>query len=349
MLLIETLSTFLLTFLFIPILKRQAYALNLIDRPNARSIHTVPITRGAGIAVILASLIVFTVTHMNLITAYPFAFAGIIAVFILGIVDDVRSKSARIKFTVIILAIILASFNDVCIHSLGTFFGHDIQLGWLALPFTVFALTGFTNAFNLIDGLDGLAGTIGIVILATLLTIGLQHDDVLLITIPALLIAALSAFLHYNWHPASVFMGDSGALSIGFIISLLFVHSLKYIDPSPILFLAALPVLDTVVVLMRRIRHGKPIHNADQTHIHHILLRHFDGDVSRTVITLILLQITFSLLGFFMIGHLEQTIILLLFGANLLLFYLIFSSMLNVQEKMQALIERSAKNGSKNQ
>jgi len=341
MMLIETLSAFLLTFLFIPLLKRQAYTLNLVDRPNERSMHTVPIARGAGIAVFSASLIVFAIAHTDLIAAYPFAFAGIFAVFILGIVDDVRSKSARIKFGIIILAIVLASFNDVCIHSLGTFFGHEVRLGWVALPFTVFALTGFTNAFNLIDGLDGLAGSIGIIILTALLAIGLQYNDILLITAPALLIAALSAFLHYNWHPASIFLGDSGALSIGFIISLLFVQSLEHIDPTPILFLAALPVLDTVIVLMRRIRHGQPVHNADQTHIHHILLRHFDGDVSRTVITLILLQITFSLLGYFMIGRLEQTIILLLFSANLLMFYLIFSSMLNVQERMQQLLDSS--------
>lgn len=338
----ESFAVFTFTLIAIAVLKRLAYQFNLVDRPNERSMHTAPIPRGAGIAIILPALAVLGTTHPAILTGYPYAVAGVLAVFILGVFDDVHSKSARVKFSVIILAIVLASFDGVCIDSLGVYFGNEVRLEWwIALPLTIFALAGFTNAFNLIDGLDGLSGSIGIVILSTLLTLGLLNNDLLLTTIPALLIAALWAFLYYNWHPASVFMGDSGALSLGFIISILFVHALTYINPAPILFMAALPVLDTIIVLVRRLRHGKPVHNADQTHMHHILLRHFNGDVSRTVIALILMQITFSALGFFMADHLEQIIILLLFGANLLLFYLIFSSMLNVQERMEELAKRS--------
>ena len=111
------------------------------------------------------------------------------------------------------------------------------------LPFTIFALAGFTNALNLIDGLDA---SISIVILSSFLYIGYIHKNELMIVLCSLTIASLLAFLIFNWNPAKIFMGDSGSLFLGFIISVVACISLEYIHPIAIFYLAALPIVDTL-------------------------------------------------------------------------------------------------------
>lgn len=136
-------------------------------------------------------------------------------------------------------------------------------------------LSGFTNALNLIDGLDGLAGTISFIILSTFLYIGLAHQDELIVTICSIVLSSLVAFLIFNWNPAKIFMGDSGSLFLGFVISIVATISLKYIHPISVLYLVALPIVDTLIVMVRRIRNGKSHFSPDKTHIHHILLNFF--------------------------------------------------------------------------
>ncbi|KAB7881993.1 hypothetical protein GA417_13805, partial [Poseidonibacter ostreae] len=150
---------------------------------------------------------------------------------------------------------------------------------YFVLPFTMFALAGFTNALNLIDGLDGLAGSVSIIILSTFLYIGYINQDQLIIILTSTTITALCAFMLFNWNPASIFMGDSGSLFLGFIISLVAVISIQYIHPITILYLAAIPILDTIVVSIRRIRKGLYPFSPDKTHIHHILLNFFGKTV----------------------------------------------------------------------
>jgi UDP-GlcNAc:undecaprenyl-phosphate GlcNAc-1-phosphate transferase len=156
-------------------------------------------------------------------------------------------------------------------------------------------------------------------------------------------IASLLGFLVLNWNPAKIFMGDSGSLTLGFIISVLSLLSLKYIHPIVVIYLAALPILDTLVVMIRRIRRGKSPFSPDKTHIHHILVKFFENDVKRTVIFLVVLQIVFSSIGYILIELIQNDLsgtipffALVIFGMLFILFYMIFTGIKKRQKVIDA-------------
>lgn len=254
-------------------------------------------------------------------------------VFAVGIVDDRYEVSAKLKFIVIFMAVFLLWLNDFSIYTLGDWFGYEVHLpSIVALLFSMFALAGFTNALNLIDGLDGLSGSVSIVIMGFFAFIGHVYNDAAISTLSLNMIVALVGFLILNWNPAKVFMGDSGSLTLGFIISILALFSLKYIHPIVIMYLAALPILDTLIVMTRRIRQGKSPFAPDKTHIHHILVVFFNGNVKRTVLFLSALQFVFSSIGLIlikMIQHDTSGIVpffsFIVFGVMFILFYMIFT------------------------
>ena len=209
---------------------------------------------------------------------------------------------------------ILLYVNDLAIYSLGTYFGYEVLLPvWFVFPFTFFAIAGYTNALNLMDGLDGLAASISIVIFVTFLVIGIEHGDELLISLSAFFTVTLLAFLLFTWNPAKIFMGDSGSLSLGIVIAILAIHAIEYITPAS----ALMPILDTFIVMTRRIqRHGSPF-KADKNHMHHFLFN-VKGDVRYTVIILVLMQIVFSIIGY-QLSPSNEFLSLILF---MILFYL---------------------------
>ncbi len=157
-------------------------------------------------------------------------------------------------------------------------------------------IIGFTNALNLIDGLDGLAGAIALVILSSLWYIGYRYDDPFILTVSMFVIVSLLGFLIFNWSPASIFMGDSGSLVLGFVIAALSVRATNYVTDTSILFIAALPLIDTLVVMTRRIQRGLSPFSADKTHLHHKLL-FVRGSVDGAVHIIIAMQILLSALG----------------------------------------------------
>ena len=331
---------FVLSFVFIFILVKVAPRLGLVDVPNARSMHTKIIPRGAGIGILAAFLIAFCFNDVLLLTEYPLTFLAFLLVFVIGLLDDRKNASPRTKFVVIFLATMLCYIEGIGIYSLGTYFGFELSLGWLALPFTLFAVSGFTNALNLIDGLDGLAGSISLIIFAALFYVGYQNDDAFIMHVSILFIAAVTAFLFFNWKPAKIFLGDSGSLTLGFAISVLSIKALEYIHPTLILFLAAIPIMDTLIVMIRRKRHGRSAFEADKTHLHHILLKFFNRNVERTVLSLALMQLVYSLTGIFIMHDVEQTLVLILFLLDLAVLFLISSSMLANQRRMSRLKEK---------
>jgi UDP-GlcNAc:undecaprenyl-phosphate GlcNAc-1-phosphate transferase len=118
------------------------------------------------------------------------------------------------------------------ITNLGVFIGANLELSLVGgIVFSALCIMTFTNAFNFIDGLDGLSGLISVIIFSSFLVIGIMNNDKLLVTIPILFITSLAVFIFYNWHPAKVFLGDSGSLMIGFTIALMAIRSLSYIEP----------------------------------------------------------------------------------------------------------------------
>ena len=331
------------SYLFVFLAIKNASKLDLYDVPNARSHHCNITPTGAGIAFISVFFLSIILLEFQLFIENWYLFLAIFMIFVVGIVDDHSDVSPRLKFIVIFIAVILMWMFDVSIDHLGIWLGYDITLyPVLALLVTIFSLAGFTNALNLIDGLDGLSSSVTIVILTFFIFLGIEYNDALIIVIASFSMASLTGFLILNWHPAKIFMGDSGSLTLGFIISLLSVLSIQYIHPVTILYLAAIPILDTLVVMVRRIRRGESPFSADKTHIHHILVNFFDKDVKKTVYFMVIMQILFSATGYIISENINSIKayglpIFALFGFFLisLMFYMIFTGM----HKRQLLLD----------
>ena len=241
----------------------------------------------------------------------------------MGIYDDIFGSSSKVKFFWLGIASVLLYFGEIYIGYLGTFAGYEIGLSvFLTILFTIFAVVGFVNAMNLIDGLDGLSSGVAIVILSSYTYLGYKYDDLFLLYISSILIVSLCAFLIYNWYPSKLFMGDSGSLTLGFVIAVLSIHSvqMEYIAPVTVLLLTAVPILDTLIVMIRRIRRGRNPFHPDKTHIHHIILNLHYKDVAKTTKIIILLQIVFVYIGLgFKVK--DDSIILSMFILLCILFY----------------------------
>ena len=304
--------TLVCTILFI----KKAPELGLVDIPNERSMHENPIPRGAGTCFVSAMLLVSFIAvffDLNRLQEYYYVYVAIAIVFIAGLLDDYAGLSPKKKFLFIIFATLLLCVKGIYIKSLGHYIGYEIDLPLLiAIPFTVFAITGFTNALNLTDGLDGLAGTISMVMMGAFLWIGYTNHDELMIMLSSVTMAGVAAFLIFNWHPARVFMGDSGSLTLGFIVAILAVRAMEFIEPMAVLFIVVLPVLDTFIVMVRRKQRGLSIFSADKTHMHHILYKRYE-DIPYTVILLVYIQIAFTIIGV-QLRHSDNFMSLILFG-----------------------------------
>ena len=332
-LLIQSALLFFLTFVLLKIFIHYSKSVGLIDIPNERSAHKEPIARGAGI--VFGAVFLITIISFYLFTShdyhYSYIFLALFIVYLTGVYDDFNDINSKKKFLFIMLATLFACFDGLTINSLGGYLGYELSLGYFALPFTIFAVVGFTNALNLTDGLDGLAGSISIVILTSLVYIGYKNADPILIYVPLFLIAPLLAFLYFNWYPATVFMGDSGSLFLGFSISMLSIYALEYINPSSILFLAAIPLLDTLMVIRRRKQRGQSVFIADKNHLHHILLG-FKKDKMFTVASLLKLQIVFALI-FMQVYDKSNFINLVLFLILFSIFFTLFDPRMNYRKK----------------
>ncbi|MEA1920601.1 MAG: MraY family glycosyltransferase [Campylobacterota bacterium] len=318
---LDLLLSLLLSFVFILLLIKFAPSLKLVDIPNDRSFHKNHIPKGGGIGFSLAALGVIAFCDFQLFMENYLTFLAIFIVLITGIIDDIKNCRPRFKFITIFFAVVLLYIDGCTITTLGDYSGLQIELYWmLVFPFTYFAVVGFTNALNLIDGIDGLAGGVAFIILGTFLAIGVKFEDSFMILLSASFMFALIGFLFLNWNPAKIFMGDSGSLTLGFVIAVLAIKSLAYINPTLVLFIAALPILDTMMVMVRRKQRSQSLFKADKNHLHHIL-HDQKRDVKFTATILWMLQFIFSMIGYRSIGQ-DDTWNIVLF---IVLFYVFFN------------------------
>lgn len=214
--------------------------------------------------------------------SYRMLFAGLLLLVVVGAIDDLHEISTPGRFVAQILAGLLMTLGGgVVLVDLGDLIRPDslLSLGNLAIPFTVFAMVGVINALNMADGLDGLAASLVLIAVTALGVIAWSEGDTRDIEMLGLLGAVLLAFLMFNLRfkrYASVFMGDAGSLSLGFILVWFFVDlsqgEQRLLAPVTVLWLFALPLIDTVSIMMRRILRGRSPFRADQEHFHHILL-----------------------------------------------------------------------------
>jgi UDP-GlcNAc:undecaprenyl-phosphate GlcNAc-1-phosphate transferase len=265
--------------LLVPLMRPLSFRVGAVDNGTGRRAHTGIIPRLGGIGIFLAFMIpaVFSLTRGEtdvLHVKIAGIFAASAVVFILGVCDDIRGARIWKKLTAEILAATIIYMLGVRISEISNPFGGVISLGWTALPVTVLWIVVITNAINLIDGLDGLAAGTGVFIIMTLFI--LSGDFYLKVTF-IIMAGSLVGFLLYNFPPASIFMGDSGSLFLGFFlgcISILSAHKATAIATVMIPLLAfGLPIMDMFYAVLRRYYRGLPLGEADKEHIHHKLLQ----------------------------------------------------------------------------
>jgi len=319
---------------FVVLLIRYADKLGFVDIPNQRSAHSKIMPRSAGLGFVSAVLLTPLLFNFNFFLEYYYVFLAITVILIAGVLDDKFDVSPKIKFIFIFIATLMLYMHDLQIDSLGSYFGFEITIPkFLIFIFTFFAIAGFTNALNLMDGLDGLAGSIALVMFTSFFAIGWTYNDTLMTNLSAMYMGALIVFLFFNWNPAKIFMGDSGSLALGFSIALLSIQSLNYVEPTAVLFLLALPIFDTFIVMRRRIQRGLSPFEADKTHLHHLLYK-VKLHVKFTTVMLICMQIIFSIMGFQM-HNADNTLTLILFILFFYIFLNLFDERLQYRKKTE--------------
>ena len=270
--------TFLASIILVPISKKIAIHIGAIDKPNARKVHTKPTPRLGGLAIFLSFLFGYML-YGEITSQMLSILIGSFILILVGIIDDINPIKARYKLIgQIISAAIVVYFGNIYFEEV-TFLGLNLSFGtfWGKILSTIF-IVAITNAINLIDGLDGLSSGISSIYFLTIAIIAfilnqLGGLDVILCLI---MLGATLGFLVYNFPPAKIFMGDSGSLFMGFIISVIALLGFKVATFTslivPIVILA-IPIFDTILAIFRRILKKESIGKADKEHFHHQLLK----------------------------------------------------------------------------
>lgn len=266
------------------VIRRIAARAGLLDHPDDRKIHHESVPYMGGVAIFVAFFLAVAVgLHVNaeFRAAFLQRFVGLFVascvIFLLGIFDDLGGSNASIKFLWQAVAGSIAFAYGFSVDRLTNPFGGTVVFDpVLAWGLTVLWFAAVTNAVNLIDGLDGLAAGVGAMAAVTLFLVGLERGEIEQTFLSIALAGALLGFLRHNFHPAKIFMGDTGALSLGFLLAAISTGSLTKATTFATLavpFAAiGLPILDTTLAIIRRLSSGAPVFDADRSHLHHRLL-----------------------------------------------------------------------------
>lgn len=294
------LMSFFFSSLIIPRLLHIANKIGLIDQPCERKIHARPKPLVGGLGMIMAlsltSLLFLPLTHMRGF------FSGLIILTIIGFLDDYREISHYMKF--IAQAIAVASiilFSNTVLLSFGDLFSTgNIDLGILAIPLTFFCVIGVINSLNMIDGLDGLAGGLSLIAFLSFAVLSYLNNHADLMALSLGLSGVVLGFLIYNWPPSKLFMGDAESLPIGFSLAFLSIAVTQgkgsNVPPVAPLLILGVPVVDTVIVMTKRILKGRSPFYADKTHIHHRLIASGKGK-KMTLYIILAISLILSLLA----------------------------------------------------
>ncbi|HET7645383.1 MAG TPA: MraY family glycosyltransferase [Candidatus Limnocylindria bacterium] len=271
--------------LITPVVRHYAHRLELLDMPGGRKVHQVPVPRLGGVAMVIAfavgvTVALFSPAELNIVGGLrpnraPAILAAVAVLFAVGVWDDVRGTRPLVKLAFQVAAATLAWGLGLSIERLFFPWGM-VELGVASLPLTVAWIVGVINAVNLIDGLDGLASGVVLTALGAfgLLAAGDGVDPTL--PIIAATAGAAVGFLAYNLHPASIIMGDTGSMFLGFVVAAIAI-SLTQDGVSPVapwvpIIALGVPLADTLWAVIRRTARGAAFFVADRGHIHHQLL-----------------------------------------------------------------------------
>ncbi|MES1197766.1 MAG: MraY family glycosyltransferase [Chitinophagaceae bacterium] len=328
-------TAFVITLLTIPPIISLIKKYGVYDVPNGRKEHSMPIPTMGGIAIIAGMM-------AALMLWFPFSnqlpqvcfFFSITVLFGVGIMDDLKDLSARYKFIIQAGLAALIALSDIRITSFDGLFGINELSVAAQYTFTMLAIVGITNAFNLIDGIDGLAGGLGFMSLVTLGIFLTMSGDVNTALIAFALAGGILAFLYFNFNPAKIFMGDTGSLVLGFVTAVLCIRLMQVngvavrpvLPHAPIFVLGIvlIPVFDTLRVFAIRIWQGKSPFSPDKTHIHHLLTN--NGLSHGFAAKFICFIHGFILIEVYWLRQLRQELILAILVAFMLLVILVFKN-----------------------
>lgn len=294
---------FVLALVLTPLTRRFAKKVGAMCYPNSRSIHKIPVPYLGGIAIYLASIMAMVAVGPTKGGAFPAVAIGGLIILIVGAIDDLRPMKPWQKaigqlvsaVAVIVLGVSISFFRN-------PFSGKIEMLGLLAIPLTILWVVSFENLINFSDGLDGLAAGIAGITSGAMVFAAAKAGAVQVAPEAAALAGAVFGFLPFNFHPASIFMGDAGAMYLGLALSVLSVQGLVKSAVAmsvlaPILTLMV-PISDMVFAIVRRKLSGRPASSADRDHLHHRLLE-LGMSQRRAVFSIYLVSLCFGVLGLF--------------------------------------------------
>lgn len=275
---VMALFALLLSLLLVPGVGKLAVKIGAVDKPNARKVHTKIMPRMGGLAIYISFFVILFLSH-NMTRQLLGLFLGGTVLVLVGIVDDMKDIPAKVKLVgQIIAACIVVAFGVRVDFMTNIFHGDTFFLSVFSIPVTIIWIVAIINAVNLIDGLDGLAAGISVIAAATMAVVGYASGQAAMASMAMILIGATLGFLRYNFHPAKIFMGDTGSMFLGYNLAVFAVlgvaKSFTMLSlVTPILVLA-IPILDTLFAIVRRKMNHRPIFKPDKHHLHHCLLNY---------------------------------------------------------------------------
>ena len=269
--------TFAVSFVTVPLVMSLAHSSGAIALPGKRHIHTDPTPKFGGVA-IAASVLIVSPVIFSVDRAVGSYLGASALILILGIIDDMRGTTWKIKLLFSVVAtLIVVLGSGLWFENLGNLFGFgDVHLGLWGIPFTLFSVFGIMNSINLIDGLNGLASGVASIAFLSFAIFASVSGNSTVFYLSLANLGATSGFFKYNFPGARIFMGDSGSMFLGFSLAVLAIFltqgDSKIGAMVPVIVLGV-PMFDAVRIVVIRIRNRKHPFQADKTHLHHLMLR----------------------------------------------------------------------------
>ncbi|WP_071460835.1 glycosyltransferase family 4 protein [Bacillus massilinigeriensis] len=269
-------ASFLAAIILTPLVKQLAFKIGATDKPNHRKVHQNVMPRLGGLAIYLSFLIGIFLIGPEGKYHWPFMIGSLI-IIATGFVDDIKEISPRVKLAgQVAAALIVVVAGDMNVTFINLPFGGEIHFGIFSIPLTMIWIIGITNAINLIDGLDGLAGGVSTIALLTIAGMAFIMGNQYVLAVALIAACSTIGFLFYNFHPAKIFMGDTGALFLGYIVAILSLLGFKnvtFISLIVPIIILGVPISDTFFAIVRRLVNKQPLSAPDKSHLHHCLLK----------------------------------------------------------------------------
>ena len=324
--------------LFMNIVKKIAIYIGAMDIPDKRKVHKAPIPRLGGLGIYAGFLLGYILFGHQSIQMNSILIGSFI-IIITGMFDDIKPIPAKYKFLgQLVAALIIPFYGGIVLRDVSAF-GIYINFGILSYPLTAFFIVGAINCVNLIDGLDGLAGGISAIYFLTIgiISMVLQNTNGLDTVLTFIMLGCTLGYLKHNFYPASIFMGDTGSMFLGYMIAVIALLGYKNVTFTSFIvpiFLLAIPIIDTSFAILRRFINHQPISMPDKNHLHHQFLKK-NFSQRKTVLTIYAIDLLFATASvLYVLGD---------FKVGLFIYAILFVIVLILILKTDIIFDRSSK------